>query len=277
VGEVRSVTVLLTRPAIDGAVDVDRALRVLEDGFRAAPPGRAPLRMAAGLPGPGTAACLMPGTLPGIPAYTVKVNAKFPGACPALRGVVCLHDLDSGELLALADSAGITAWRTGLAAALATRLLASPSAQAPGFADAGARARVTAAGLRRLRGWRRTGAADLNRARAAALATDVVAGAAAVARAAEVIVLATWSRRPLLDARDPRPGRGRAVGRPARRLPRGGRRPRSCGGGRRAAPPGSRPAPSRPERSCAATGQPGRTPAGPLSARRPACRGRIWP
>src|SRR5216683_1551059 len=37
----------------------------------------------------------------GIPAYTVKVNAKFPAASPALRGVVCLHDL---ELLALADS-----------------------------------------------------------------------------------------------------------------------------------------------------------------------------
>ncbi len=104
------MTVLLTRSAIDGAVDVDRALRVLEDGFRAPPPGRAPLRMAAGLPGPGTATCLMPGTLPGIPAYTVKVNAKFPDACPALRGVVCLHDLDSGELLALADSASITAW-----------------------------------------------------------------------------------------------------------------------------------------------------------------------
>jgi alanine dehydrogenase len=25
-------------------------------------------------------------------AYTVKVNAKFPQARPALRGVVCLHD-----------------------------------------------------------------------------------------------------------------------------------------------------------------------------------------
>ncbi len=65
---------------------------------------------------------------------------------------------------------------------------------------------MTAAGLRRLRSWRRIVATDLDRARAAALATDVVADAAAVARAAEVIVLATWSRQPLLDARDLRPG-----------------------------------------------------------------------
>jgi len=68
VGETGLVTVLLTRSAIDGAVDVDRALRVLEEGFRAAPPMQAPSRIAAGLPGPGIATCLMPGTLPGIPA-----------------------------------------------------------------------------------------------------------------------------------------------------------------------------------------------------------------
>jgi ornithine cyclodeaminase len=143
---------------------------------------------------------------PGIPAYTVKVNAKFPDARPALHGVVCLHDLGSGELLALADSASITAWRTGLAAALATHLLARPSAQTLSFVGAGAQARVTGAGLRRLRSWRRTVATDLNRARAAALATDVVADAAAVGRGAEVIVLATWFRQPLLHARDLRPG-----------------------------------------------------------------------
>ena len=70
-GETGPVTVLLTRSPIDGAVDVDRALRMLEDGFRAPPPAQVPLRIAAELPGPGTATCLMPGTQPGIPAYTV--------------------------------------------------------------------------------------------------------------------------------------------------------------------------------------------------------------
>jgi alanine dehydrogenase len=54
-----------------------------------------------GLPGPGTATALIPGLVNGIPAYTVKVHAKFPAARPALRGVVCLHDTGSGELLAV--------------------------------------------------------------------------------------------------------------------------------------------------------------------------------
>ncbi|WP_425329472.1 hypothetical protein [Streptomyces inhibens] len=47
------------------------------------------------------ATALRPGLLPGIDAYTVKVNAKFPGAGPALRGVICLHSGRDGELLAL--------------------------------------------------------------------------------------------------------------------------------------------------------------------------------
>jgi len=41
---------------------------------------------------------LLPGLLPAIPAYTVKINAKFPGAVPALRGVVCLHRRAPGHV-----------------------------------------------------------------------------------------------------------------------------------------------------------------------------------
>ncbi|MHB1873650.1 MAG: ornithine cyclodeaminase family protein [Streptosporangiaceae bacterium] len=211
------MTLLLTRSVIERLLDVDEALRVLRDGFRAAPAAEgpqfepaafppSPLRVRTDLPGPGTATCLMPGLLPGVPAYTVKVNAKFPAASPALRGVVCLHDLATGELLALADSATVTAWRTGLSAALGTDLLANPSACTLGFVGAGAQARVVAAGLRRLRTWERVVAADLDPARAASLGADLADGPRAVARESDVVVLATWSRRPLLDAPALRPG-----------------------------------------------------------------------
>ncbi|MFE9021353.1 hypothetical protein ACFYNL_22720 [Streptomyces sp. NPDC007808] len=57
--------------------------------------------MRTDLPFPGTATALIPGVLPGVEAYTVKVNAKFPGARPALRGVLCLHSGQDGELPAL--------------------------------------------------------------------------------------------------------------------------------------------------------------------------------
>jgi ornithine cyclodeaminase/alanine dehydrogenase-like protein (mu-crystallin family)/DNA-binding CsgD family transcriptional regulator len=205
-GRQDQVTVLLNRSAVTAALDIGTALNLLAEGFRAAPAAQAPLRVRCDLPGPGTATCLMPGLLPGVPAYTVKVNAKFPAATPALRGVVCLHSLDSGELLALADSASVTAWRTGLAAALATHILADPAATTLGFVGAGAQARIALAGLYHLRGRLRVVATDPREERAAALADVVVASAAEVAAESDVVVLATWSREPLLDLSQVRPG-----------------------------------------------------------------------
>jgi hypothetical protein len=56
------VTVLLTHSLIGRAVGLDlgEAFRVPGDGFRAAAPAQAPLRARTGLPGPGTATCVMP-------------------------------------------------------------------------------------------------------------------------------------------------------------------------------------------------------------------------
>jgi ornithine cyclodeaminase len=196
------VTVVLTRSRVDSLVDAGQILEILREGFRAPVAHPPPLRIRTDLPGPGTATCL----LPGVPAYTVKTNAKFPGATPALRGVVCLHDLQSGELLALADSSSITSWRTGLAAALGTHLLAASGADTLGIVGAGAQASRTVAGLRHLRRWRRIVACDLDRTRAAALTPHVVACATDVAAEVDVVVLATWSRQPLLHASDVRPG-----------------------------------------------------------------------
>jgi len=197
---------------------VDEPLEWLERGFRTAAASGASdaQRVRTDLPGPGTATALLPGLLPSIPAYTVKVNAKFPDAVPALRGVVCLHSLADGELLALLDSASVTAWRTGLAAALLTDRLSRPEARSLGIVGTGAQARCVLAGLRRLRrldeihlhdvdaGAARRFAADS--ARGAAPVVRLHAGARDVAAAADIVVLATWSRRPLLSLRDLRDG-----------------------------------------------------------------------
>ncbi|MCU7729531.1 ornithine cyclodeaminase family protein [Actinoplanes sp. KI2] len=200
------MTVVLTRSQVDSLVDVSQVMEILREGFTAPVAQQPPLRIRTDLPGPGTATCLMPGLLPGIAAYTVKVNAKFPDATPALRGVVCLHDLRSGELLALADSSSVTAWRTGLAAALGTHLLATPGADTLGLVGTGAQATKTLAGLRYLRSWRRLVACDLDPARAADLTSYVVGDAREVCAQSEVVVLATWSRQPLLNACDVLPG-----------------------------------------------------------------------
>ncbi|MER8071180.1 ornithine cyclodeaminase family protein [Streptomyces sp. NPDC094034] len=208
------MTRILTRTDLLELLNPSECVEVLRKGFAAsvqsALPGR---RVRTDLPFPGTATALLPGLLPGTDAYTVKVNAKFPGAVPSLRGVVCLYSGTDGELLALIDSATITAWRTGLAAALATDLIARPAddgGHTVGVIGAGAQAELTVRGLRTLRSWDRLVVHDTDARRAAAFAErhggTVASTPVEVAAAADAVVLATWAREPLLHAADLSPG-----------------------------------------------------------------------
>lgn len=195
------MTLLLTRSDILELLDLPTALDAIRHGFTQTA-AIEPLRIRTDLPGPGTATALLPGLIPGIPAYTVKVNAKFPGATPALRGLICLHDLTTGELLAVMDSATVTAWRTGLAAALATDLLANPTASKVGVIGAGAQSELTLRGLRTLRTVSELIAYDTSPERATAFTKHTAVTPQEVADRAEIIILATWSRTPLLTATD---------------------------------------------------------------------------
>ena len=200
------MTLLLGGVEIGRLLDVDEVLRDLRDGFCGQSPV-APARVRAELPGGNSATGLLAGTAAGIPAYTAKVNAKFPGVRPALRGLVCLHDLTDGSLLAVLDSAAVTSWRTGLAAAVVSAELAGPPGTV-GVVGAGAQASRVVAGLRRL-GWgEELVVHDLDPGRAAAFCPGarVVGSAREVAAAADLVVLATWSREPLLDLADVRAG-----------------------------------------------------------------------
>lgn len=211
------VTLLLSASDLSALLDVPSCVTALREGFLAAPQPIGAQRVRTDLPGPGTATALIPGLIDGVPAYTVKVNAKFPASRPALRGVVCLHDAGSGELLAVLDSATVTAWRTGLAAALATDVLARPSATSVAVIGAGAQAGLVLRGLAALRPPGRLTVCDLDHGRArsfaAAHAANTSGGPAvtsgdarAAARDADIVVLATWSRVPLLGEGDVPPG-----------------------------------------------------------------------
>jgi alanine dehydrogenase len=212
------MTLLLSRSDVVSLLDIDELAGALRTGFlkqdAASPIG---LRVTADLPGAGTATALLPGLLPGIPAYTAKLNAKFPGAQPALRGLVCLHGLDDGRLLAVLDSASLTAWRTGIAAAVATDVLAAPGAATLGIVGAGAQAELVLAGLSRFRPVTRLTVFDVAAARAERFAAEhaprpggraawVAGSAREVAAASEIVVVATWSREPVLRLADLLPG-----------------------------------------------------------------------
>jgi ornithine cyclodeaminase len=208
------VTRLLTRSDLQAVLEPVSCIAALRDGFRAAVASPiAGQRIRTDLPFPGTATALIPGVLPGIEAYTVKANAKFPGARPALRGVICLHSGRDGELLALMDSATVTAWRTGLAAALGTHLLAGPApaeGSVFGVIGAGAQAELMVRGLSTLRRHRGLVVHDLDPDRADVFASRhdgrLLTSAKEVAAAADIVLLATWSRSPLLRLADTRPG-----------------------------------------------------------------------
>ncbi|GAB3675099.1 hypothetical protein GCM10027589_45200 [Actinocorallia lasiicapitis] len=201
------MTLLLNHTDLNALLDPAACLAALEDGFRHA--GREGARHRADLPFPGTAAVLMPGLLPGTNSYTVKVNAKFPGATPALRGLVCLFDGHDGTLLSVQDSATLTAWRTGLSAALATHRLA-PEGERIGVIGAGAQAELMLRGLAELRSWAALTVHDTDGVRAEGFAGRhggvVVEAPGRVAGVADIVLIATWSRRPLLALADARPG-----------------------------------------------------------------------
>jgi alanine dehydrogenase len=207
------MTLLLSRSDLEQLLDVRACLEVLRRSFLAAPSAIVPQRIRTDLPGPGTATVLLPGLVPDIPAYSVKVNAKFPRSRPALRGLVALYDTGTGELLAVLDSATVTAWRTGLAAALATHELARPDAGTVAVIGAGAQAGLVLRGLAALRSWPHLTVYDPNPESADQLvrrygASTVARAVSApeAARAAGLVIVATWSREPLLDVADVPPG-----------------------------------------------------------------------
>ncbi len=148
------MTRLLTRSDIIRLLEpptLTALLPKLREGFRAYSLERTLPAQRARSPLPGgkaSATVLFPGLLPSVPAYTAKVHAKFPGQDPAIRGLVQLHDLQTGALLAVMESGLLTAVRTALANAVAADVLAREDAARVAIIGAGVQG---AWGLRALR------------------------------------------------------------------------------------------------------------------------------
>jgi len=204
-------TLLLTRSVVERLVDPAALVPDLRAAFRAystAPALRAQrVRSSLGDAG-GSATVLFPGMVTGIPAYTVKVHAKFPEQHPAIRGVLCLHDARAGELLAVMDSTHLTAVRTGLAGAIAADVLARPGADTVAVVGAGVQGEHQLRSLAMLRALRMVRAYDTRHEQAQAfairmsdelgIAVDASASLDAAVREADIVLAATWARTPFL-------------------------------------------------------------------------------
>jgi len=150
---------------------------------------------------------VFPGIVPGIPAYTVKINAKLPNSVPSVRGIIALHDLESGHLLAVMDSMTITQVRTALIGALAANALARTTIKTVAVLGAGVQGRAQLRALRLVRRFESVRVYDYVPTRARALIEDfgdmdasfsVASTAEEAAKDADVIITATWSKTPLL-------------------------------------------------------------------------------
>ena len=165
------------------ASDVERAIdeRVLLEELRRAMCAYATSQQTRGrrayspIPGtsPHSVMVVFPGLVPGIPAYTVKVNAKLPRSTPSVRGLISLHDLDTGAVLAVMDSIAITRIRTAVVGALAAQTLARADIECVAVIGAGVQGRAQLRALRLVREFRNVRVYDAVAHRATALASEM--------------------------------------------------------------------------------------------------------
>ncbi|MBN1208881.1 MAG: ornithine cyclodeaminase family protein [Myxococcaceae bacterium] len=211
-------TLLLTHSDVVRNLQAPTLLEDMREAFRADALARAvaPQRTRVPLHTGGTAMVLFPGSLPGVPAWSVKVSARFPSSTPALQGVLQLHDLATGALLAVMDAAHLTAVRTGVVGALGTDVLARPDASRVALLGAGPRAVLQLKSLRLVRTLSQAFVYDADFTRAAALAKRMyqelslpvrpVGSVAEAVEEADIVVASSPGGQPLLPAELVRPG-----------------------------------------------------------------------
>jgi ornithine cyclodeaminase/alanine dehydrogenase-like protein (mu-crystallin family) len=202
---------LLGASQIRALIDPPRLLEELRQAMRAYASADQPRgkRSHSRIPSdkPHSVMIVFPGLVPGIPAYTVKINAKLPESVPSVRGLIALHDLETGALLAVMDSIAITAIRTGLVGGLAADALARQSIDTVAMIGAGTQGREQLRALRLVRAFARVRVYDTDRTRAERLSREladlgasitIASGVAEAVRGADVVITATWAKRPII-------------------------------------------------------------------------------
>lgn len=117
---------LLNRKDIERSVEMPRLVRELEDAHRgfASTPAVVPQRLMITQECNSAFSLFMPALLPEQQTLGIKVSSFHPDnsahGLPAVNGAVLLIDTQTGRLLAMLDSAALTAIRTSAMSALAT-------------------------------------------------------------------------------------------------------------------------------------------------------------
>jgi len=153
--------------------------------------------------------------------FAAKTNANFPGnveryGLPTIQGVIALFDADRGTPLAILDSREITSLRTGAATAVAAKYLARADASTVTICGCGVQGRTQLAAVATVRTLDRVYAVDRSPENAARFAREMSnelgvrvtaePDLAVAARASDICITCTPSRRAILGAGDINPG-----------------------------------------------------------------------
>ena len=206
---------ILNEPEIRGVVDAGMAREAVADAFRALHRGEATLPSVISVPfeGPDGVAHIKAGHLHDDAVWTVKVSGDFdPGdGRPVLHSglMLVLSALDGTLVGVLADNGYLTELRTGAAGAIAADLLSRPDAATLAIVGAGSQARFQLEALCGVRSIDRVRVASRSAERAQAFVDEVdelglagrLCGSVEEAvRGADIVITATPSTRPLVDA-----------------------------------------------------------------------------
>jgi ornithine cyclodeaminase len=162
---------------------------------------------------------LVPGAVPGISAYTVKVQTKYPEnskwGLPSIQGVIHLFDARNGQLLAVMDSPAVTAHRTAATAVVATDVLARKDSHTVGVIGAGVQGQIQLRYLRLIREISSVSVYDTRveqaeqyalQRRREGMDCEVASSVREAVEDVDIVITATWSRRPILFPDMIRPG-----------------------------------------------------------------------
>lgn len=141
--------------------------------------------------------------------FAAKTNANFPGnakahGLPTIQGAILLFDANNGRLLAILDSAEVTALRTGATTGVAARYLARTSSSVATVVGCGAQSVAQLRAVTAVRNLSRVLVFDLDPGRAASFATahgaEVVRDLRGAIAESDIVVTCTTSTRAIVDA-----------------------------------------------------------------------------
>lgn len=213
---------ILSSEDIRQALPMKAAIETMKEAFAELDAGRVtmPTRTHIDVPDHAGTALFMPSYAARFGKIGVKIvnvfGANRAKGLPAIQGLVCLFDSETGTPLALLNGTYLTALRTGATSGAATDLLARAEASTAAILGAGVQGRTQLEAVCTVRAIRKAWVYDVRRGAAEAFAdemgtaldVEIVAASSArdAVQEADIVCTATLSTRPVFTDEDIAPG-----------------------------------------------------------------------